>query len=118
MTAIVELAPRITENVGDFLEQVHHFSDGIYAKQMVIPAGHIVGSHAHAYSHLSVLASGDVVVDANGVLTDYVGPACIEIKAGVEHRVFAKTNAVWFCIHATEETDVNKIDEVLVTKGE
>ena len=118
MSEVVETSPRITENVGDFLGQTHHFSDGVYAKQMLIPAGHVVGSHAHAYSHLSVLATGDVVVETDGVLTDYAGPACIEIKAGVAHRVFAKTNAVWFCIHATEENDVNKIDEVLVTKGE
>lgn len=118
MSTIVETAPRITENVGDFLGQAHHFSDGLYAKQMVIPAGHVVGSHAHGYSHLSVLAVGDVSVEADGVLTEMSGPCCIEIKAGVVHRVFAKTDAVWFCIHATEETDVNKIDEVLLTKGE
>ena len=118
MTAIIETGPRITEGVGDFLEQTHHFSDGLYAKQMLIPAGHVVFGHAHPYSHLSILASGDVVVEADGVATDYSGSACIEIKTGVMHRVFAKTDAVWFCIHATEETDVSKIDDVLITKGE
>lgn len=118
MIDVVETSERITENVGEFLGQVHHFSDGLYAKQMVIPAGHVVGSHAHAYSHLSVLAKGDVILEADGVQTEVSGPACIDIKAGVTHRVFAKTDAVWFCIHATDETDVDKIDEVLVTKGE
>jgi quercetin dioxygenase-like cupin family protein len=118
MSEVVETGSRITEGVGDFLGQTHHFSDGLYAKQMVIPAGHVVGSHAHNYSHLSVLAKGDIVLEVDGVTTDVSGPACIEIKAGCTHRVFAKTDAVWFCIHATEENDVNKIDEVLVTKGE
>ncbi len=118
MIEIVETGPRITENVGDFLDQVHHFSDGVYAKQMVIPAGHVVGSHAHTYSHLSVLAKGSVIIEVDGVQKEVSGPACLEIKAGREHRVFAKTDAVWFCIHATDETDAAKVDEVLVTKGE
>jgi len=25
-------------------------------------------------------------------------------------------DATWFCIHATEETDITKIDEVLIEK--
>ena len=116
MTAIVELAPRITENVGDFLGQMHHFSDGLYAKQMLIPAGYVVFNHTHKYSHLSMLASGDVVVEVEGVANEFSGPACIEIKAGLEHKIFARTDAVWFCIHATSETDVDKIDEVFIGK--
>jgi len=118
MTTIIETSLRITENVGDFLGQVHHFSDGLYAKQVHIPAGHVVGSHAHTYSHLSVLAKGDVILEVDGVQTEVSGPACLEIVAGRHHRVFAKTDAIWFCIHATDETDVNNIDKVLVNKGE
>ena len=117
MTAIIETGPRITEGVGDFLGQTHHFSDGVYAKQMTLPAGHVVGSHAHQYSHLSVLASGNVIVEVDGTPTEYFGPSCIEIKAGCEHKVFAKTDAVWFCIHATEATNADEVDAVLIAEG-
>jgi quercetin dioxygenase-like cupin family protein len=117
MTVIIETSPRITENVGDFLGQMHHFSSGVYAKQMMIPAGHFVGSHAHQYSHLSVLANGDVIVEVDGVPMEYSGPTCIEIKAGCEHKVFAKTDAVWFCIHATEATNADEVDAVLIAEG-
>lgn len=116
-TQIVQTGPSITDGVGDFLGQVHHFSDGLYAKQMHIPANHVVTSHSHSYSHLSVLAEGDVLVEVEGTFTEYSAPACIEIKAGLRHKVFARTDATWFCIHATEETDAGKIDEVLVKKG-
>jgi quercetin dioxygenase-like cupin family protein len=115
---MIETSERITEDVGEFLGQVHHFSDGLYAKQVHIPANYIVGGHKHAYSHLSILAQGTVIVQAGTKQTEYTAPACIDIKAGIEHKVFAKTDAVWYCVHATEETDVGKIDEVLVGKGE
>ena len=114
---IVETGPRITENVNDLMGQVHHFSDGLYAKQMFIPAGYVVGSHKHTYSHLSVLAQGEVIVEVDGRQENFSAPSCIEIVANKEHRVFAITDAVWFCIHATSETDVDNIDAVLIAKG-
>ena len=105
------------QRVGDLLGQIHHFSTGIYAKQLHLPANHIVTSHAHKYGHLSILASGTVVVDVDGVRKEYTGPACIEIQENAVHRVFAKTNAVWFCVHATEATSADEVDAVLIAEG-
>jgi quercetin dioxygenase-like cupin family protein len=93
---------------------VHHFSDGLYAKQMVIPAGMMAGTHQHNYSHLSVLASGRVLVTDDKGSKEYSAPACIEIKSHVNHTIYALSDAVWFCIHATEETDADKVDQVLI----
>jgi len=95
---------------------VHHFSAGLYAKQMLLPAKHYAVSHAHAYDHLSILAKGDVTVEVEGVRTEYKAPACINILAGHHHIITAHKDSVWFCIHATDETDADKIDEVLFGK--
>lgn len=95
----------------------HYFADHLYAKAMQVPAGWQVGKHVHSYSHLSILASGSVTVTADGVATVHDaagGPVCIEIKAGIEHVINAITPAVWFCIHATDEKDISKIDDVLI----
>lgn len=97
---------------------VHHFSDGLYAKQATFPAGAVVAKHTHDFSHLSVLAQGKVVVKVAGEEDCfYEAPACIEIKAGKEHAVIAIEEAVWFCIHATDEKDPNRVDEVLFEEG-
>lgn len=108
------------ENAGRFdfdPRIVHHFSDAVYAKQVHIPAGHMVASHKHEYSHLSLLAQGQVVVETDtGKPVHYEAPACIEIKAGVNHAVHALTDVVWFCIHHTDCKDPDKIDEVLIQK--
>lgn len=97
---------------------VHNFSDGLYAKQMVIPKGYVVGTHAHKYSHLSILAKGKVIVKTDKAETEYTAPACLEIKENVHHAIEALEDTVWFCVHATDETDIEKIDEVLINKGE
>ena len=96
------------------LGTVHHFSDGLYAKEMHISKGYIAGSHAHKYSHLSILSKGKVIVKTDDFVKEFTAPACIEIKAGIHHMIEALEDAAWFCVHATDETDVSKVDEVLI----
>lgn len=95
----------------------HHFVGGVYCKEMSIPEDYQVVSHKHAYDHMSVLTSGCVIVEADGEQETYWSPAIINIKAGVEHSVIAVNGpAHWLCIHATDCTDIEKVDEVLIEK--
>jgi quercetin dioxygenase-like cupin family protein len=95
----------------------HHFSGGVYAKQMFIPKGYVAATHKHNYSHLSILALGQVIVSTDDSVESYNAPACIEIQAGTHHKIEALQDCVWFCIHATDETDEDAIDAVLISKG-
>jgi len=93
---------------------IHHFSDGLYAKQMIIQADTMILKHTHSFSHLSILASGKVAVMRGDEVDVIEAPACIEIKAGLVHGVKALTDCVWFCVHATDEKDASKVDNVLI----
>ena len=95
----------------------HNFGDGLYAKETHLPAGPKLAKHTHKFTHLSILASGRVIVRAGGKAKVYEAPTCIEIKGGIEHEVQALADSVWYCIHAVDETDETKIDEVIITKG-
>jgi len=92
----------------------HHFSTGLYAKEMHLPKGFYALSHAHAYDHFSILAKGKAEVDTGESKAIYTAPVCIEIKAGIHHQITALEDVTWFCIHATNETDIAKIDEVAI----
>jgi len=84
---------------------------------MTLPKGYEALSHAHKYDHLSILGKGRVIVKTDDTSNEYVAPACIEIKAGTHHSITALEDAVWFCIHATTETDPDAIDKVLIQEG-
>jgi quercetin dioxygenase-like cupin family protein len=73
----------------------------------------MVGKHVHDYDHFSALLSGSVEVSVDGESEVKHAPALLTIKAGREHVIKAVTDAVWHCIHATDERDPDKIDEVL-----
>ena len=115
----MNVTEQFLQNKGNFEIDIgiqHHFSDGLYAKQMHIPKGYAAGMHKHEYSHLSILSKGRVIVRTDEYNKEYIAPVCIDIKAGLNHTIEALEDAIWFCIHATEETDITKIDEVLIQK--
>lgn len=92
----------------------HFFSEGLYAKKMIIPAGTQIPTHQHVYDHLSILAQGRVRVTVGKVTQEHVAPTAIEIKKELAHTIQAVEDSVWFCVHATQETDIDKIDQTLI----
>jgi DNA/RNA-binding domain of Phe-tRNA-synthetase-like protein len=93
---------------------VHHFGGGVYAKETHIPAGVTLTQHVHPFDHLSILASGRVWLLAGDVVTTHDGPCGLTIAAGIAHAVTAATDAVWYCVHAAGETEVDHIDAAIL----
>lgn len=96
----------------------HHFSAGVYAKEVRIPAGQVLVQHKHKFDHLSILASGLIELMVGDKRTTIDAPACLTIKANEHHGVKAITDVVWYCIHATDCTDVDQIDELLIVASD
>lgn len=103
------------------LEQVkeeveHFFPPGICLKLTRMQAGEELTQHAHKYDHCSVMTYGMVMVSTDGgtMWETYSDKAHLVLKAGVPHIVRAILDSGWYCIHATEETDAEKVDRVLV----
>jgi quercetin dioxygenase-like cupin family protein len=96
----------------------HHFSAGVYAKETYIPAGHVLVQHKHKFDHLSILAAGSVELVVDGVKSVIHAPVCLTIEANKHHGVKSLTDVVWYCIHATECTDVDDVDEILIVDGD
>ncbi|MBS75729.1 MAG: hypothetical protein CMO32_08220 [Variovorax sp.] len=92
----------------------HHFGGGVYAKETHVPAGMWLVQHKHKHDHLSILSSGTVEVLVEGERTEMTGPTCVNIKGGLHHGIRALTDAVWFCVHATDCVDEDEVDEVLI----
>lgn len=92
----------------------HYFSSGVYAKETRIPAGFVLVQHAHKHDHLSILASGSVELVVDDVKLVVHAPSCLTIAAGKHHGIKSLTDVVWYCVHATNCTDKNEVDETLI----
>jgi len=99
------------------VDVAHFFGAGVYAKETRIPAGVVLTQHTHPHDHLSILAHGMAMVEVMGERRSLSGPACLTIKAGMPHKVMALTDAVWYCLHATEDTDPATVDTSILSGG-
>lgn len=88
----------------------HNFGGGTYAKEMRIPAGIYIVQHSHSYAHLGILAQGIAEVTLEGEVKTFSAPCCILLPANYNHKITAVTEAVWYCVHATDVTDPELID--------
>ena len=95
----------------------HHFVGGLYAKETHIPAGEVVCQHIHPFDHLSALMSGTADVECEGVVTRHHAPELMTIEAGKTHSVRAITDVIWLCLHATDETDPERVDAAILKTG-
>jgi quercetin dioxygenase-like cupin family protein len=92
----------------------HHFSDGLYAKETLFKKDSVIVQHKHKYDHLGILAKGKVIVSIDNKNFIVEAPFCLNIKKNKNHGIIALEDCVWYCVHATDETDKDKIDQVLI----
>lgn len=64
-----------------------------------IKAGSELVTHKHPYDHASFLLSGEVQLKAGDTVSHLVAPRMVEIKAGIEHGIYAVTDCEWECRH-------------------
>lgn len=93
----------------------HFFGGGVYLKTWRIKDGARIPQHSHNFDHLSAVFSGCVMVEIEGEENRiYYSPDAILVKAGLVHTFTAiNGDAVIGCIHATDCTDADKVDQVL-----
>lgn len=97
----------------------HHFSSqGVYAREMFIPKGTLLTGKIHKYEQLNILSAGEMsVLTEDGVLR-VQAPFHVVSPPGTKRIAFAHTDCVWTTIHATRETDVEKLEAHFVVETE
>ena len=78
----------------------HTFSDGIYVREITIPAGLFVVGKIHKHDHPNFLLSGEVIVVTEDGIEELKGPLSIISKAGTKRALYSKTELVWITVHA------------------
>lgn len=95
----------------------HSFAPGVYVREIFIPKGTCVVGKIHKHKHPNILLSGEVLV-----ITEFGGrehlkaPLSMISEAGTKRVVYAIEDTTWITIHATCETDLEKIEDFVIAK--
>lgn len=96
------------------LEVRHHFTDGLYARELCVPAGVVLVGALHRTRHLFVLTQGHIVVNDGTGAKELHAPYTCETQPGIKRAITALTDAVMMTFHVTAETDLAKIEAAVI----
>jgi hypothetical protein len=96
----------------------HHFGPGIYIREISVPAGTLIIGHHHKGPCLNELLKGSMrIIGADGEAKTIEAPFMFTSPAGRKVG-YALTDVIFRNLHATDETDLDRLEEQLIDKSE
>lgn len=119
-----DLARQEIRSVASQLEQckqvpcpvTHHFSPGMYLREIFMPAGTFVVGHEHKTQHQNIVLTGRARVLMEGRISEIAAPCVFESGPGVQKVLYIIEDMRFITVHANPEdcTDVVKLEEQLL----
>jgi quercetin dioxygenase-like cupin family protein len=97
------------------IEPTHRFAEGLYSREVTLPAGCIAVGHIHAQEHICIISKGvcEVVTEGGGARV-VSAPATMIVPRGTKNCVRAIEDTVWTTVHATTLRDVAEIEKAVL----
>jgi len=97
---------------------IHRFAPGLYIREVNLPAGAFVVGHEHKTEHFNIMLKGHLImVNEDGSVTDFIAPQSYVAQPGLK-VVYIVEDTVWQNIFPSNETDIDKLEELLLIKDE
>jgi|SRR6185436_13217823 len=96
----------------------HYFSEGVYAREITIPAGVILTGEIHKFKQLNILSAGEMSVYTEDGIKRVCAPFTVVSPPGTKRIAYTHTECVWTTIHGTNETDVEVIKAQFIARDE
>lgn len=96
----------------------HHFSQGVYARELFIPKGTLLTGKIHKFAQLNIMSQGEMSVLTEDGVKRVKAPFTIVSPPGTKRIAYAHEDTVWTTIHGTDETDLDKIEQTFIADTE
>jgi 5-deoxy-D-glucuronate isomerase len=106
----VEMPARAT--LADMAKIKNIHSDGVYIKAYRVPAGLKIYSKRFPDDHVTILGQGSVMVENGDQQLKFLAPAHFVFEAMTRYTIYTLADSVWYCVHATTETDPTVLAEL------
>lgn len=92
----------------------HQFAKGLYIRKITVPANVLTVTKIHKFSHPAFLLQGEMSIMEEWGARRVKAPTYFITKAGTKRVIYHHTEVVLVTVHATEETDVNRIEDEII----
>lgn len=94
----------------------HSFADGCYIREIFNPANELLITKIHKKEHAFFLMRGEMSVLTEDGVKHLKAPYHGITKPGTKRIIYTHSDCIFITVHATEETDVAKIEEQVIAK--
>ena len=98
----------------------HNFAEGVYVRELFIPADSWIMGKRHRYETCNILLKGKLsLYMGSGVPAKTIeAPLIFNSKPGTKKFAYAHEDTIFLNIHPTTETDVDKIEQEFIISEE
>ena len=94
----------------------HSFAEGCYIREIFNPKGELLVTKIHKVSHPFFLLKGDMTILMEDGIKRIRAPHYGITPAGTKRIIYCHEDCVFVTVHATKETDIEKIEEEVIAK--
>jgi hypothetical protein len=116
MEAAQEAGEIAKVDINEILPLTHYFAPGMYGREITLKRFNWAIGKIHRHAHLNFVTRGKVIVlteDGPMVIT---APHTFISTVGTKRFVLALEDATWTTVHATCESDLEKIEAEVIAK--
>ena len=94
----------------------HSFADGCYIREIFNPAGLLLVTKIHKKKHPFFLMKGEMSILTENGIEHIEAPHHGITIPGTKRIIYTHTDCVFITVHATDSTDIKKIEEEVIAK--
>ena len=94
----------------------HTFVPGAYIREIFMPKGSMITSKIHKIKHPYFVMSGSCLVMTEKGIFIITAPYQGITEPSTKRLLYMYEDTVWITVHATNETDLEKIEEQIIAK--
>ena len=96
----------------------HHFSPGVYVRELFMPAGSLIVGHEHRTEHMNIVLTGSATVMCGEEVDMFVKAGDV-FKSGIGVRkvLHIHEDMRWITTHATNKTTVDEVEDEIFRKS-
>jgi len=91
----------------------HFFAGALYGREMAVPKDSVIIGKMHKFKQINVISKGDASVLTEDGWKRLKAPFTFESPAGAKRAIYTHKDTVWTTFVATEETDIDKVEEAV-----
>lgn len=107
---------KFADGTSEIFPLTHSFSEGIYVREMFLPADSFMIGKIHKFDHTIFLLKGKVLVSTEEGVVGLTAPCYLQCPSGTKRAVYILEDTLWINVHANPSNtqDIKTLEDSYV----